>query len=100
MVYAFAVPLGEGTNNQAIVINPPWRIHKYIQELLILAKQCVSFQCVHTYREANGTTDLLAKHSHNKTLYKFTTLIINYLRQLKEAIYWRNWEFKISDVRS
>ncbi|KAH0696196.1 hypothetical protein KY289_013678 [Solanum tuberosum] len=44
IVYAFAVPFGEGTNNQAEV------------------------QCVHTYREANGTADLLAKHSHQQNI--------------------------------
>ncbi|KAH0655461.1 hypothetical protein KY285_030343 [Solanum tuberosum] len=42
IVYAFAVPFGEGTNNQA--------------------------ECVHTYKEANGTADLLAKHSHQQDI--------------------------------
>ncbi|KAH0655393.1 hypothetical protein KY285_030275 [Solanum tuberosum] len=42
IIFAFAIPLGEGTNNQAEVSNSPWRIH----------------------RKANSTADLLAKHSH------------------------------------
>jgi len=98
IIFAFAIPLGEGTNNQAEVqaacyglnwciqhgynniilevdsklltkwllqvVAPPWKIQVYIQDLQLLAKQCVFFQCLHTYREANGTADLLAKHSH------------------------------------
>ncbi|WMV50118.1 hypothetical protein MTR67_043503 [Solanum verrucosum] len=44
LVYAFVVPLGEGTNNQAEI------------------------QCVHTYREANRPADLLAKHSHQQDI--------------------------------
>ncbi|KAH0645238.1 hypothetical protein KY284_033122 [Solanum tuberosum] len=56
IVYAFAVPFGEGTNNQAEV----------------QAASCYSpledIQCVHTYREANGTADLLAKHSHQQNI--------------------------------
>ncbi|KAH0730025.1 hypothetical protein KY289_001213 [Solanum tuberosum] len=56
IVYAFVVPFGEGTNNQAEV----------------QAASCYSpledTQCVHTYREANATADLLAKHSHQQDI--------------------------------
>jgi len=47
---------------------PPWKIHRYIQELQILANQCGFFQGVHTYRKANGTADLLAKYSHQQDI--------------------------------
>ncbi|WMV30187.1 hypothetical protein MTR67_023572 [Solanum verrucosum] len=44
-IYAFVVPFGEGTNNQAEV-SIPWRMH----------------------REANSIADLLAKHSHQQDI--------------------------------
>ncbi|WMV32827.1 hypothetical protein MTR67_026212 [Solanum verrucosum] len=43
IIFAFAIPLGEGTNNQAEVVAPPWKIQVYIQDLQLLAKQCVFF---------------------------------------------------------
>ncbi|KAH0692184.1 hypothetical protein KY285_019281 [Solanum tuberosum] len=98
MIYAFAIPLGMGTNNQAeaqaasyglywcvnhgyrnIILEvdselltiwlkqntqPPWKLQGYVQEIQSLISQCVSFQCIHTYREANFTADFLSKQSH------------------------------------
>ncbi|WMV41212.1 hypothetical protein MTR67_034597 [Solanum verrucosum] len=101
IIYAFVVPFGEGTNNQAEVhaacyglnsciqhgytnillevdyelltkwllqVSIPWRMHRFIQELKTLANQLVCFECLHIYREANGTSDLLAKHSHQNDI--------------------------------
>ncbi|WMV30115.1 hypothetical protein MTR67_023500 [Solanum verrucosum] len=58
IVYAFAIPLGKGTNNQAEVqatsYGLNWCIqHGFVQELHDIAKQCTYVHCVHTYREAN-----------------------------------------------
>ncbi|WMV30192.1 hypothetical protein MTR67_023577 [Solanum verrucosum] len=98
IIYAFAIPLGEGTNNQVEVqaasyglnwciqhgyqniilevdselltkwflqiFDPSWRLNKFVQELQDIAKHCAYGHCVHTYREANSTTDLLSKQSH------------------------------------
>ncbi|KAK4706503.1 hypothetical protein R3W88_033939 [Solanum pinnatisectum] len=98
IIYAFAIPLGEGTNNQAelqaasyglnwciqhgynnIILEvdsellirwllktstPPWKLQIFVQEIHTLVSQCVSFQCIQTYREANSTADLLSKQSH------------------------------------
>jgi len=102
IIYAFAIPLGEGTNNQAEVqaasyglnwciqhgyqniilevdselltkwflqiSDPPWRLSRFVQELHDIAKQCTYVHCVHTYREANNTTDLLSKQSHKQDI--------------------------------
>ncbi|XP_049348975.1 uncharacterized protein LOC125813529 [Solanum verrucosum] len=64
IIYAFAIPLGEGTNNQVEIFDPSWRLNKFVQELQDIAKHCAYGHCVHTYREANSTTDLLSKQSH------------------------------------
>ncbi|KAK4733754.1 hypothetical protein R3W88_008015 [Solanum pinnatisectum] len=112
MIYAFAIPLGEGTNNQAeaqaanyglhwciqhgynkIILEvdsklltrwvlqtstPPWRMQKFVQELLKLVNKCMFFQCAHIYREANSTADFLSKHSHIQDIiqhyYTYTQL--------------------------
>ncbi|KAH0660311.1 hypothetical protein KY289_029059 [Solanum tuberosum] len=58
IVYAFAVPFGEGTNNQAEVQAVCFGCYSLLEDT----------QCVHTYREANGTADLLAKHSHQQDI--------------------------------
>ncbi|WMV32966.1 hypothetical protein MTR67_026351 [Solanum verrucosum] len=102
IIYAFTIPLGEGTNNQAevqaasyglkwciqhgynnIILEvdselltrwllqtsiPPWRIQRFVQELQNLVNQCEFFQCFHTYREANSTTDFLSKQSHRQDI--------------------------------
>ncbi|KAH0729336.1 hypothetical protein KY289_000524 [Solanum tuberosum] len=75
MVYAFSIPLGIGTNNlaeiQAAVYGwitttnkPPWKLMQVVSDLQNLTRQCEFFQCRHIYREANCTTDFLAKWSH------------------------------------
>ncbi|WMV13570.1 hypothetical protein MTR67_006955 [Solanum verrucosum] len=61
IVYAFAIPLGEGSNNQAEISDPPWRLNRFVQELQDIAKQCAYVHCVHTYREDNSTAELLSK---------------------------------------
>ncbi|WMV30195.1 hypothetical protein MTR67_023580 [Solanum verrucosum] len=72
IIYAFVVPLGEGTNNQAEVqatcYGLNWCIqHGYTNVISEVDSELLTkwlLQCIHTYREANGATDLLAKHSH------------------------------------
>lgn len=44
--------------------NVPWSLHLFIWDLKELLLQLSSFRCYHTYREANTTTDMLAKWSH------------------------------------
>ncbi|KAK4706537.1 hypothetical protein R3W88_033904 [Solanum pinnatisectum] len=81
MIYAFAIPLGEGTNNQAEVqatSTPPWRMQRLVQELQKHVNKCVFLQCVHIYKEANSTPDFLSKQSHRKDIiqhyYTYTQL--------------------------
>ena len=47
---------------------PPWRIQRLVKDLQLLTNQCTVFSCVHVYREANNTTDILAKHNHNQDI--------------------------------
>lgn len=42
----------------------PWKIQHHLQELQDRIRQLDDFQCNHTYREANCTSDFLAKWSH------------------------------------
>ncbi|WMV40344.1 hypothetical protein MTR67_033729 [Solanum verrucosum] len=60
IIYAFSIPLGTGTNNQA-----------ESQAALHGLQWCVQYgflkvilECQHVYREANSTADCLAKWSH------------------------------------
>ncbi|WMV22613.1 hypothetical protein MTR67_015998 [Solanum verrucosum] len=55
---------------------PPWKITHYIKELQTITSQLEFFQCNHTFRENNGTADLLSKWSHRfDTTQHFYTAI-------------------------
>ncbi|WMV32826.1 hypothetical protein MTR67_026211 [Solanum verrucosum] len=61
---------------------PLWQIQQHIRELMRLVRQLEFFECKHIFREANNTTDFLAKGSHNSDNI---TLIISFLQLLKVA---------------
>lgn len=63
-------------------IQIPWRCQQYVQHIHQITKKLHHFQCQHIYREANSTTDLLAKWSHSIEIpqHFYTT------RQLKGTI--------------
>ncbi|XP_055824484.1 uncharacterized protein LOC129893019 [Solanum dulcamara] len=80
LMFAYAIPLGSGTNNQAEVIlevdsqlllkwlqqeaKPPWSIKELLDKLNNIIHQFQEFSCNHTFREANSTADSLSKYSH------------------------------------
>ncbi|XP_015160979.1 uncharacterized protein [Solanum tuberosum] len=49
---------------------PPWQIQQHIRELIRLARQLEFFECRHIFKEANSTTDFLAKGSHNSDIIR------------------------------
>ena len=45
-------------------ISIPWRCQQIIQQIQDIGRKLEHFECIHVYREVNGTADLLSKWSH------------------------------------
>ena len=57
----------------------PWRCQHSIQQIQAISKKLDHFECIHVYREANATADLLSKGSHQMDIIQhfYTTQQLN-----------------------
>ncbi|KAH0746235.1 hypothetical protein KY285_007892 [Solanum tuberosum] len=93
IIYAFAIPLGEGTNNQAEVQAASYGLNWCIQHGFLILLGGFTERLI--VQQICCLNKVISKISSN-----IIALLTNYQKQQEEVIFWRKWESKVSEGKN